>query len=119
MIDLVMTFLQKELNNYLGTLFPVSEPTTVLSSLVKADGSPAGIDNKIALSLLNVERETALGARQLAEPSADGIERVIPPLHLNLFILLSSNFSSYPEALRFLSTAIGYLHAKPVFTPRD
>jgi hypothetical protein len=120
MIDKTLSFVLGELNGFLGTNFPSNEPHAVLSGLANQDGSaPLGVENKIILSLTNVERETAVSPGPVTRPDPGAALRVSPPLSLNIFILVSSNFGSYVESLRFLSSSIGFLQAKPVFTPQN
>jgi hypothetical protein len=122
MIDKTLGFLLGELNGFLSTSFPSSEPHAVLSGLANPDGSvPLGLENKIVVSLANIERETAAvsSGSQIRSDNGDKL-RVGLPLNLNIFILLSSNFGgNYVEALRFLSSSIGFLQSKPVFTPQN
>jgi len=115
MIDKTMSFLLGELNTFLGTVFPTGEPHAVLSDLASPDGGlPPGTDNKIVLTLVNIERD---GIAYSPE-AASGNLRLSAPLNLNLYILLSANFpASYADALRLLSSAIGFLQTKPGFTP--
>ena len=59
MIDKTLDFIRDELNSFLDTRFPATEEHLVLASLVNQDRTvPAGIENKISLSLVNIERET-------------------------------------------------------------
>ncbi len=122
MIDKTLTFLLGELNGFLGAKFPSSEPHAVLSALANSDGStPAVIENKLILSLMNVERETgAFSAPRQGRPEAGPQLHFPAPLNLNLYLLLASNFGpNYGETLKFLSSALGFFHANAVFTPAN
>ena len=122
MIDKTLTFVLGELNGFLGTIFPASEPHAVLSGLTTPDGSaPTGTENKIVVSLTNIERETAAVSTAVQpRPDKSGALRANPPLNLNIFILLSSSFAhNYAEGLRFLSESIRFFQAKPVYTPQN
>jgi len=122
MIDKTLAFVLGELNAFLGTVFPASEPHAVLSSLAQQDGSPPpGIENKILLTLINVERDTTAFAPNLPTRTEAGLAtRVNPPLNLNLNFLVSASFTTdYLEALRFLSSSLGFFQSKPVFTPQN
>ena len=101
MIDKTLSFILDELNVFLGARFEDSEPHAVLSSLVNQDGSlPPATENRLVLSLVNIERET----------SADRA------LHLNLYLQVSSNFAAnYLESLHFLSAALEFFLERPVF----
>jgi len=122
MIDKTLSFLLGELNGFLGTVFPASEPYAVLSSLAQQDGSPPpGIENKILITLINVERDTTAFAPNLPARTEAGLAtRVNPPLNLNINFLISASFAAnYLEALRFLSSSMGFFQSKPVFTPQN
>jgi hypothetical protein len=107
MIDQALSFILDELNVFLGTRFESNEPHAVLSPLVNQDGSvlPA-IENKLVLSLVNVERE-----------ARDAGTRAAPALNLNLYLQVSSNFgANYMQSLQFLSAALEFFVERPVFS---
>ena len=90
MIDTTFNFILDELNGFLGTRYPSSEPHVVLSSLSNQDGTvPPQIENKLILSLVNIEREVAAAtsSMQLQPHNGDYI-RVNPPWRLNLYVLV-------------------------------
>jgi hypothetical protein len=107
MIDHALGFILHELNVFLGARFEGSEPHAILSALVNQDGSvPPAIENKLVLSLVNVERET-----RGAGP------RAAPALNLNLYLQISSNFgANYVQSLQFLSAALEFFVERPVFS---
>jgi hypothetical protein len=119
MLDTTLGFLRDQLSDYLGTRYPTAESHVVLSGLCNLDGTaPAGIENKVVLSLVNIEREAAAGSSgaQL-RPEGGGFVRTSPALNLNLYVLVSASFgNNYPQALMLLSAVLGYFQGKPVFT---
>jgi hypothetical protein len=122
MIDKAMSFIVGEINNLLSTRFQSNENIAVLSSVANPDGTlPPGIDNKVVLSLINVEREASINGsswpmRQLQE----GYGRVSPPLGLNLLVLVTASFSgNYAESLKVLSNVMGFFQSKPSFTAQN
>jgi hypothetical protein len=122
MIDKTLVFLLGELNSFLGTVFPASEPHAVLSGLALPDGSvPPGIENKVVVSMVNLERDTTAHSSSPQTRTEPGQSmRVNPPLNLNVYLLLSASFAGgYAESLRFLSSSLGFLQSKPVFTPQN
>lgn len=122
MIDKTLSFLVTELNAHLAADFPSTEPHAILSSLAFPDGSvPDQIENKIVITIANVERETAATEPDFARPVQDGDRiRVSYPLHLNVYLLVSASYKqNYVEGLRLLSAALAFLHLKPVFTPQN
>jgi hypothetical protein len=118
MIDKTFAFLLDELNVFLKTRYPSAEPHAVLSCLLNQDGSvPPGIDNKLVLSLVNVERETAAPSSTMQPRGGGGYARVNPALNLNLYVLVAASFgNNYGEALKFLSATLAFFQSKPVFT---
>src|SRR5262245_40627337 len=95
MIDKTMNFIVGEINNLLSTRFQSSENLAVLSNVANPDGTlPPGIESKIVLSLINVEREaSANGSSWPMRSGAEGYGRVSPPLGLNLLVLVTASFS--------------------------
>jgi len=121
MIDKTMSFLIGELNSLLANRFQSNEDLAVLSSLANPDGTlPPAIENKLVLSLINVEREpSATGSRPMRSVG-EGLARVSPPLGLNLLVLATASFSSnYAEALKVLSHVMGFFQAKPSFNAQN
>jgi len=122
MIDKTLTFLLGELNVFLDTVYPASEPHAVLSALIQQDGTaPPKIENRIVLTVVNIERETAAFSAGPGPRSASGSAlRVNPPLNLNIYLLLSASFTGdYVESLRLLSKSLGFFQSKQVFSPQD
>ncbi len=122
MIDRVLNFLLAELNIFLGMPMQSSEPLAVLSSLTNLDGTISiGIENKIIISLVNVEREAAAGSLAAVNRTPSEIySRVNPPLSLNLSVLVSASFpTNYGEALRLLSRALACFQAKQSFNAQN
>jgi hypothetical protein len=122
MIDKAMTFIMNELNNVLLARFQSSENLAVLSSVSNPDGTlPAGIENKVILTLINVEREPAANSGTWpARAANEGFARVSPPLSLNLHVMVTASFAgNYTEALRFLGSAMGFFQGKPSFNPQN
>jgi len=119
MIDKALNFLLDELNSFLGRRFQSNENAAVLSSLVNPDGTiPLPIENKIILTLANIERES-MAANGGGQPGfLEGPRsRASPPLNLNLYVLVAANFgNNYAESIKFLSNAVAFFQAKPVFT---
>src|SRR4051812_10214313 len=116
--------LAEEINDFFRIKLQVTEDKVLLSSIVNQDGSVAVQgENKIVLTLLNVEKENAK-----TSPGYPATQRTsngqASAININLLIMLSVYFSgnNYPEGLKFLSLVISFLQRKPVFnqsnTPR-
>lgn len=111
-----LSCLVDEMNEHFRSRLKVNEQKVVLSSLINQDGTVAiQGENKLVVTLINVEREPARG---LSQKGGGVISNSSPPVNVNLIVLFSAFFSqgNYPEALRFLSFIIGYFVNKPVFT---
>lgn len=122
MIDTTLSFILEELNAFLGARIQNSEHLAVLSSLVNLDGTvPLGIENKLVLSLVNIERESA--APSLGTNTSGGgshYAHVSPTLNLNLYLLVSASFGgNYSVGLRLLSNALAFFQAKPNFNAHN
>ena len=123
MIDKAINFMAGELNNVLLARFQSNENLAIASSVSNPDGTlPPGIENKIVLSLINVEREAAAngnGWSMRSEPD-NRFGRVSPPLPLNVLLLVTASFSSnYSEALKFLGSVMGFFQGKPSFNAQN
>jgi hypothetical protein len=120
MIDKTMGLILGELNSFLGILFPSSEPHAVLSGLTNQDGTAAaGTENRIVLSLMNIERETA-AVSSTTRSGTGPLTRSQPPLNLNLYLMVSASFgTNYLEAVKFLSSAMSFFQDRAVITPQN
>ncbi len=119
MINSAVSHLTRSLNQYLGRTLQLNEDIVVISNIVEQDGNvAANVDNRMAVFLVNVEKDSTPGYSQ--KPAGVGSTRRVvhhPALHLNLFLMFSANFGgqNYPEALKFLSHTIRFFQKNPVF----
>lgn len=119
MINAAMNILATELDDALQKAFRLDESIVVVSNTVEQDGSlPLAANNKVALSLINIERETFSkslggGGGGSFTRSAIGLE----PVYLNLYIMVSICFggNNYLESMKFLSSSIAFFQRRPVF----
>lgn len=117
MIHSAVSLITHHLNQYLKTVYNVTENLAVISNITEPGGTAEVlVNNKIAVFLVNVKKETGPDSRSLLPRT---IENPVfqPPLHLNLFLMFTANFQgqNYPEALKFLSQTIGFFQRTPVF----
>jgi hypothetical protein len=117
MIDVAINHISGQLNQYLRRTFDLNEDVVTVSNILEQDGALAShINNKLVVFLVNVEKDSVAGRIQ---PVAATNENVVsyPPLFLNLSLMIAAHFSNsnYPEALKFLSNAIGFFQRSPVF----
>lgn len=123
MIAKALTFLTDFLEKELQMSFHLDHKIVVPSSLINPDGSlTSNIENKIVVSVINLEHETFMKSIQNYKTDASGkFGKVAPPIHLNLYLLVSANYDSqnYLEANKMLSKVISVLQANPYFTRND
>lgn len=123
MIDLALGVVTSQLNQGLRRAFGVREDLAVLGNIVEQDGQVGTqVDNKLVVSLVNIERESA--ALRSASRGAGGPMRaaVLPAaVPLTLSVLFAANFSggNYAEALKFISGTIGFFQSRPVLNHQN
>ncbi|WP_296382185.1 DUF4255 domain-containing protein [Winogradskyella sp.] len=122
MISKTLTFLTSYLNQEMTMLYGFSQDTEVVvaSSLVSIRGGlNSDIDNKIVISIINIERESTVKA-QVNHITRDGnsMIKIAQPMVLNLYLLVSANYSSenYIEASKILSSIISLFNSTSYFT---
>lgn len=118
MIDVCLEYVRKILDQSLMAAFGLEASVVVLNNVVDVNGgSPQKNQNKLVVTLVNLEYETNkqyYGGQQ----RSDGVQisRVNPAVCFNLDILISANFDEYGEALKFLTAAIGFFQEHLSFT---
>lgn len=119
MIDAALSQLAGQLNEHLRRRFQLSEDLAVLSNLHEQNGTLVPlVSNKLVLFLAGIERDTV--AYRASGTPALGLGTSVlnrpEPIYLNLLVMCAANFSgsNYPEALKFLSGAIGFFQSHPV-----
>lgn len=120
MIDKALQFIQSELNARLRT-GAGQEDAVVLASLSNPDNSvPLSIENKIVLSLVNIEKEAGMGSPPFVARSGAAYAMGNPSLFLNLYVLLSASFrNNYPNALAQLANAISFFQSRQHFDAQN
>jgi len=118
-IGAAINHLAGQLNQQFRNNFQLVEDIVVVSTLIELDGSTAAnAYNKIALTLVNIEKDSLPYRPNLASHGRD--ERQIvhsSPLYLNLYLMMSANFGAgnYSEALKTISQAITFFQQQAVF----
>lgn len=119
MIDAAINHIATNINRQLMRTFGLNEDVVVVSNILEQDGSVAShVNNKIVLSLVNIEKETVSPAQQRrADSSALRTVVTNPPVHFNLYLMFASYFSgsNYQEGLKFISSTISYFQGQSVF----
>lgn len=117
MLEYVIPPIIKELNTFLKRRHDITEEKVVLTNLVNQDGSMAITeDDKMICSIINVEQETTILNMPMPRTSNQR-----SPIGLNIYLLFSAYFkaNNYTEAMKFLSSVIGYFQAKSGFSPQN
>ncbi len=119
MLDKVLIFITGLLNRNLKMSFGHNTDIVVAGSLINLDGSVTNnIENKVVLSIINLEHEKNVKHLMKYVPDNQGkINEINPPVFLNLYLLISANYNSdnYLEALKMLSAIIGFFQSSKVF----
>ena len=108
MISKALQFTNDVLNQFLKNRFSLDENKVVLNNLIEGNGALPQINqNKIVLSLINIEKETARPFNIRNNKLVNGnYAEMSPTERYNLDMLVSANFDDYTEALRFLSAVM-------------
>lgn len=119
MIDLAVSHIANQLNQFLRTSFQLTEDIVVISNITEQDGTVGThAENKLLLFLVNIEKDTT--AKQQSggnRGDVEGSNLGFPPVYLNLYLMFAGNFSgsNYLEALKFISNTISFFQRRPVF----
>jgi len=84
--------------------------------LESTDENADNLKGKVVLTLLNLEEEPALKNLPNFKVKNGTTEYKNPPVHLNLYLLVSANCDKYDKSLRCISKTIQFFQGKKVFT---
>jgi hypothetical protein len=93
----------------------------IASSLAHPDGSVVtATQNKIVLSVIHLEQESFTKSQPYYRKNdGDPYQIKTPPLHLNLHVMVSSNYDNYLESLKMLSGVMRTFQAHAHFTSEN
>ena len=74
------------------------------------------LEGNVAITLLKMEEETTLKNNPTYKMKNGKPEYHNPPVHLNLYLLISANCDTYDKSLRSISTVIKFFQGKKLFT---
>lgn len=118
MIDLALNFVKQVLNQQLRNQFGLDADAVIMNHLVETNGNaPLANQNKMVLTLINLESETNkqfYGGNRSAQGGI--VQQLQPAARFNLDILLTASFDVYNEALKFLSATISFFQTTPTLT---
>lgn len=110
MIEEALQFTQKALNQYLVNRFGNGSKNVAINNIIDEDNSiPITNQNKMVLSLINIESESAKPFYNRKHNLNNGyFTNINPPERFNLDLLITANYKDYKEALKFLSATITF-----------
>ena len=114
MIKKVLTYYAERLDEYLSRLH--HQPEGLAEAGFVGNGTEER-PNKMVVSLINVERETAGGISAPVQRTVEGYTRQTPPLLLNLNLMLAAVYDErrYAESLSILSDTLKFVQSVPKF----
>jgi hypothetical protein len=87
-----------------------------IALLESGSADASKIEGKVVLTLLKLEEETTLRNTPHYKINNGKTEYKNPPVHLNLYMLISANCETYDKSLRSISKIIEFFQGKNVFT---
>lgn len=119
MLDIALKFLADELNAHLERrLGAAGAGKALVTALVDDSGKWLLPEGRLGLTLVALDEERTLREQLPQRTLINGNQVDLPPpLHLNLVVLLAARFNLYDQALGFLSQALTFFHAQPVYGP--
>ncbi len=116
MIDQAFAHVVAELNGYFNVRSQVPD-RVVADSLFDLQGmvNPE-VNDKVVMSLVNVEEDRTYHSVETFEPRPDGVaEQVRPPIKVNLYLLFVANLGNYGEAVKGLDLVMSFFQHRPAF----
>lgn len=116
MIHTVLASIIGQLNTFLKSQQPAADgELATVANLINSTGKLAVENNEqLVCQLVNVEQERSiLGAKSGRSFNTN------PPITLNLYVLFASYSNQHLNALKQLSSTIGFFQRKQVFTPEN
>lgn len=119
-----LKLIKEELKSYIDANKETNAPPTevILRNIALLESEIMEIEEGIIITLVNTEEERTLKNVKTAQRVNfnNSVSYQNPPIHLNLYILFSANFTSgaepYERALNELSYIIRFFQKKNVFT---
>jgi hypothetical protein len=124
MIFTAFKLLKDQLDNYIQSFNPMGndpEGHVVLDNVatLETPDRPPGAEEKIILSMVNIEEEATLKNSTHFYKNAQGIAYHNPPIYLNLYMLVSAHYKNYEDALSRLSQSIQFFQGKSSFNVKN
>lgn len=115
MLYKALEIVKDQVSAYLETVTGTAN-LVVLENIAKLDDATVTtLTDKIALTLINMEEEATLKNKAVAHKNGNDTNYQNPPIHLNLYLLFSSNRTNYDKALDNLASIIEFFQGKRLF----
>jgi len=117
MIEESLFYIKEELLNYLINDIQDSGVEVELGNIALFEtDNTASINEKIIITLVNIEEESTLKNNKNVHYGSDGsIKYVMPPIYLNLYLLFCCNYALYNTSLKRLGHVIGFFQQRKKF----
>jgi hypothetical protein len=116
MIDVSLDFVRQVLDNHLTISMGVESGTVVLNNVSNSGSSEQNANlNKVVLTLVNLEYETNRQFYGGQRYNGQQVVQVNPALFFNMDVLVSVNFTTYYESLKFLTAVIAFFQENMAF----
>lgn len=95
MIDTAINHIASNVNQHLMRTFGLNEDVVVVSNILEQDGTVAThVNNKIVVSLVNIEKES-VALNNAGQAPVSAMRRTVsnPPIYVNLYLMFASYFS--------------------------
>ena len=121
MIYEALQIISEQLNLYLSSegLINLVKLENIALLQPSADNSEK-VDGKVVLTLINLDEEKTLkNLPNYKVINKQSTEYKNPPIHLNLYLLISANCNTYVNSLRSISKTIEFFQGKSIFTSEN
>lgn len=117
MLDVALGFLRDELSSYIVARTGQTLTEVKLTRVVNDTGGYVIPDPGIGITVINIEEERTV-KEHLPKYTYNGSQQVKlePEIRLNVFILVTPNFSQYTECLKNLSHVITFFQSHSAFS---
>lgn len=128
MIGLAMHFLVDEINQYLHSKLSFQGDKVVLDNVARLDSSNSGNENRIILSLVNIEEDRLYkNPENFTRTDDNKVVYSNPAIPVNLYCVFAYNHGNndnesvnhYEEGLMYISYIIRFFQHRQVFTPQN
>ncbi|WP_243754634.1 DUF4255 domain-containing protein [Flavobacterium jejuense] len=111
-----LQFTTSVLDQYIKNKYQLDESKVILNNIIDDNGTiPVKNQNKVVISLINIEQETLQPFYVRNQKLANGnYGDLNPSLRFNLNLLITSYFDDYDESLKFLNSVLQFFQSHVV-----